>query len=189
MVDLPRSGSRKWTGIVAGDTDSYTLNVLAIDVADAVRGAGGLMFDRRHSGWTVRVFVTGTTDFSPLQILGAQGFSHDGVTALRAMPPHTALALSSAAAARSSLLGSDVWARWRRASAEVMLWGEPPGELRGHLVGMEHRLSGAGHAFKARAWAACGQGEVLPRDERFHGTGRVCTPLNPDLTTFAVDTG
>jgi hypothetical protein len=170
---------------VAADTDSYTLNVVAIDMADAVLGAGGLMFDRRRSGWTVRVFVTDTSDIVPLQILGAQGFSDHVARSFTVIPSHTALVLSSAAAARSSLLCPDVWARWRRESAEVLLWGQPPAELSGHLVGMEHRLSGAGHAFKTRAWAACGHNAVLSRGERFHGTGRMCTPLNPDLTTVA----
>ena len=187
MVDQARSWSLSRTEVEAADTDTYTLDVVAIDVADAVLGAGGLMFDRRHSGWTVRVFVFGTPDIGPLQILGAQGFSDDAVRSFTAIPPHTALAMSSAAAARSSLLCPDVWARWRRKSAEVILWGETPRELSGHMVRMEHRLSGAGHAFKTRAWLACGRDAVLPHDERFHGTGRICTPLNPDLTTVALD--
>lgn len=188
MGESPQRQRPRMVGVVA---DSYTLDVLAIDVADAVEGAGGLMFDRQHEGWTVRVFVLHELDAEPLQILGVQGFPCDGSAAssFTAARPGTALALSGAAMADADLLGRDVWSRWRRQSAEVTVWGEPPEHLRDQMVVMEHRLSGAAHAFKAYAWAACARGPFTPGNERFHGTGLLCTPLNPDLVPITMATG
>lgn len=168
----------------------YTLDVVATDAADAVRAAGGLMFDRIHEGWTVRVFVFEDLDPRPLGILGALGLPYDGIDA--PAPPRTfsALALSSAALARSDEIYQNTLTRLRGGCAEVTLWGDPPEEMRQHLVAMEHRLTSAARAFKACAWAACADGPVLQQNtERFHGLGTLCVPGNPDLIPVTVAIG
>ena len=51
----------------------YRLDVVAPSVAEAVRAAGGWMFDRVMAGWDVRVLVSAGHDDRALQILGADG--------------------------------------------------------------------------------------------------------------------
>ena len=50
----------------------YRLDVVAADVADVVKFAGGWLFDRAMAGWDVTVLVADHPDERPLQILGAQ---------------------------------------------------------------------------------------------------------------------
>lgn len=50
----------------------YRLDVVAPNVDDAVRAAGGWMFDRVMAGWDVRVMVAEGGDFRPLRIIGAE---------------------------------------------------------------------------------------------------------------------
>jgi hypothetical protein len=48
------------------------MELMALDVADALRHAGGWMFDRVASGWTVIVILPKCSDPRSLHILGAQ---------------------------------------------------------------------------------------------------------------------
>ncbi|MGA8547342.1 MAG: hypothetical protein WB785_19075, partial [Mycobacterium sp.] len=50
----------------------YRLDVVAANVADVVRFAGGWLFDRAMAGWDVTVLLVDHPDERPLQILGAQ---------------------------------------------------------------------------------------------------------------------
>ena len=50
----------------------YRLDVVAADVADVVKFAGGWLFDRAMAGWDVTVLLVDHPDERPLQILGAQ---------------------------------------------------------------------------------------------------------------------
>ena len=50
----------------------YRLDVVAADVADVVKFAGGWLFDRAMAGWDVTVLVADHPDERPLQILGVQ---------------------------------------------------------------------------------------------------------------------
>ena len=165
----------------------YTLDVVAVDTADAVRAAGGLMFDRIYEGWTTRVFVLEDLDPRPLHILGAHGLHYDSIDMLAPSKSRTALALSSAALDHSDEVYRNILTRLRRGCAEVTLWGDPPQEMQQHLVAMEHRLTPAGRAFKASAWAACADGAfVQNHNERFQGSGTLCVPGNPDLTPVTI---
>lgn len=49
----------------------YRVDVVACSVADAVRRAGGWIFDHTMQGWTVNVRVPQPCDSRPLEILGA----------------------------------------------------------------------------------------------------------------------
>jgi hypothetical protein len=178
---------RHWQLTVAElDPCGYTLNVAATDAADAVQGAGGLIFDRIREGWTVRVFAIEELDPQPLRILGAQGLTYDATTALTPSRPRIPLALSAATLNHSDGMYREVLSQLRRGAAEITLWGEPPTELQQHVVTMEHRLTAAARAFKRRAHAACGLQAAPVHVERFHGTGTLCVPGNPDLTPVSV---
>jgi len=50
----------------------YRLDVVAANVIDVVKFAGGWLFDRAMAGWDVTVLVADHVDPRPLQILGAQ---------------------------------------------------------------------------------------------------------------------
>src|SRR5439155_14971420 len=49
----------------------YRLDVVAADVVDVVKFAGGWLFDRAMAGWDVTVLLVDHPDERPLQILGA----------------------------------------------------------------------------------------------------------------------
>ncbi len=50
----------------------YRLDVVAPTVLDAVRFAGGWVYDRVMAGWDVTVLVGADEDARPLEILGAE---------------------------------------------------------------------------------------------------------------------
>ena len=59
--------------LVAAELDMrYRLDVVAPTVLDAVRYAGGWIYDRVMAGWDVTVLVGNADDVRPLEILGAQ---------------------------------------------------------------------------------------------------------------------
>ena len=50
----------------------YRLDVVAPSVLDAVRFAGGWIYDRVMAGWDVTVLIGTDEDVRPLEILGAE---------------------------------------------------------------------------------------------------------------------
>ncbi len=50
----------------------YRLDVVAPTVLDAVRFAGGWIYDRVMAGWDVTVLIRDDEDVRPLEILGAE---------------------------------------------------------------------------------------------------------------------
>ena len=50
----------------------YRLDVVAPTVLDAVRFAGGWVYDRVMAGWDVTVLIGNDEDVRPLEILGAE---------------------------------------------------------------------------------------------------------------------
>ena len=166
----------------------YRLDVVAPTVVEAVRAAGGWMFDRVMAGWDVRVLVADGHDERALQILGAD--SGDLETALEIGPngqhPH-------AVAVAADLYGSDARIRdgLRQAldsgQTEVTLWGGTwPADLDRRTVGLvEHRLSTAARAFKAQALAALDT-PVIPAEgigftETFQSGTPASHPVAADL--------
>jgi hypothetical protein len=136
----------------------YRLDVVAPTVSDAVRFAGGWIYDRVMAGWDVTVLVDGDDDLRPLQILGAETLKLDSVLADWEDRPHP-----QTVAVAADLIDRDprVLAHVRDAldagTTEVTLWGEEvPAEI-GHSVdSAEHHLSAAAQAFKSLALAATG---------------------------------
>jgi hypothetical protein len=130
--------------------------LLTPTVADAVRFAGGWLFDRVMAGWDVTVVTGDHGDARPLRILGARVIDLECVLASPLRGPRPEVLSVSA-----ELYSSNVRIRHRMRDAledrmmEVTLWGDRwPSDLDGQVASMPHRLSMAARAFKAQALAA-----------------------------------
>ncbi|MFD0689522.1 hypothetical protein [Actinomadura fibrosa] len=136
--------------------------MLAPDPAEAVRLAGGWLFDRVSAGWDVTVLTAGGAGTRPLRILGARAARLETVLACplriprpRALAVHEGLYRSDARVRRLVLdaLGGG--------TAEVRLWGgDCATDLDDAAGPVCHRPSRAARAFKAQALAAA----ALPDD-------------------------
>ncbi len=144
--------------------------VAAPDVADVVRYAGGWLFDRTVAGWEVTVLVADHSDTRPLRILGATVLDLEQFLAapVRETWPH-AIAVASEMYRSDGRIRDGVLDCLDRGFTEVTMWGEGlPVEL-DHRVGVvQHRVSLAGRAFKARALQAAGLAtDVVAHTEAF----------------------
>ena len=137
----------------------YRLDVVAPSVAEAVRAAGGWMFDRVMAGWDIRVLLhhDAAADDRALQIIGADTGDLESALAIgpNGIRPH-ALAVAADLNHHDSRIREGVRQALDSGQTEVTLWGESwPAELDHSGVGsVEHRLSVAARAFKAQALAA-----------------------------------
>jgi hypothetical protein len=134
----------------------YRLDVVATDVADVVRFAGGWLFDRSMAGWDVTVLVADHVDERPLRILGVQvlDLEYALATAGQRPPPQT-LAAAADLFDGDSRVRRGVLQALDHGATEVTLWGESwPAELDSQVGLVEHRLSAAAQAFKGQALAA-----------------------------------
>jgi hypothetical protein len=134
----------------------YRLDVVASNVVDVVKFAGGWLFDRAMAGWEVTVLLTDHPDDRPLHILGAKTLDLESVLASVETRPRP-----QALAAAADLLGSDPRVRAGVLQAldhgvtEVTLWGKTwPAELDDSVGRVQHQLSTAAQTFKAKALAA-----------------------------------
>ncbi len=133
------------------------LTVLTPSTAEAVRCAGGWLFDQVLAGWDVTVVTAQTDDPRPLEILGARPRELDVICADY---PIMGPCLQSVAV-RTDLYDADervrglVLAAAESGGAEIRLWGEVwPEDFDGRADSVSHRLSLAARAFKAQAMAA-----------------------------------
>ncbi|MBB2991889.1 hypothetical protein FHR72_003379 [Mycolicibacterium iranicum] len=149
----------------------YRLDVVSPTVLDAVRYAGGWVYDRVMAGWDVSVLVSSDEDVRPLQILGADTLDLEAVLEAWEQRPHP-----QTVAVAGDLFGCDdrvrrgVLGALDQGATEVTLWGAPlPGDLGTSVESVvEHRLSAAARAFKAQALAAAGAaGEPIAPTETF----------------------
>jgi hypothetical protein len=162
----------------------YRLDVVAADVADVVKFAGGWLFDRAMAGWDVTVLLADRPDDRPLQILGAQivDLEYALASAGHRPPPQTL-------AAASDLLGCDPRVRQGvlqaldQGAIEVTWWGEAwPVELDDGVGLVQHRLTAAAQAFKAQALAAAAvPGESIGVVETFRSKVMACRSVGADL--------
>jgi hypothetical protein len=136
----------------------YRLDVVAADVADVVRFAGGWLFDRTMAGWDVTVLVAGHPDERPLQILGAATLDLEyALATVGHRPPPQTLAAAADLFGCDSRVRQGVLQALDQGATEVTLWGQTwPVELDDSVGLVEHRLSAAAQAFKAQALAAAG---------------------------------
>jgi hypothetical protein len=134
----------------------YRLDIVAADVADVVRFAGGWLFDRAMAGWDVTVLVADHPDERPLQILGAQILDLEyALATVGHRPPPQTLAAAADLFNGDSRVRQGVLQALDQGATEVTLWGRTwPAELDDSVGLVEHRLSAAAQAFKAQACAA-----------------------------------
>jgi hypothetical protein len=148
----------------------YRLDVVAPTVLDAVKFAGGWVYDRVMAGWDVTVLVGADEDVRPLEILGAEVRDLESVLASWEDRPHP-----QTVAVAADLFDSDtrvhqhVLNALEQGATEVTLWGERlPAELDESVDSVEHHLSAAARAFKTQALAAAdAEASAVARTETF----------------------
>lgn len=140
----------------------YRLDVVAPTVLDAVKFAGGWVCDRVMAGWDVTVLVGDHGDVRPLEILGADALDLESVLAWWEDRPHPqTVAVAVDLFAHDSRVLQHVRNALDGGTTEVTLWGEHlPDELGRSVGAVQHRLSAAARAFKAKALAAANDSEV-----------------------------
>jgi hypothetical protein len=134
----------------------YRLDVVAPTVLDAVRFAGGWVYDRVMAGWDVTVLVGDGEDTRPLEILGAEVLDLESVLASWEDRPHPqTVAVAADLFDRDARVRRGVLEALEQGATEVTLWGEGlPAELDESVDSVQHQLSAAARAFKAQALAA-----------------------------------
>lgn len=162
----------------------YRLDVVAPTVAEAVRYAGGWMFDRVMAGWDVNVLVPHPEDIRPLSILGAQTVDYESVIAAGDDQPHPqALAVAADLIERDARVREGVRRALDHGMTEVALWGDTQPETLGRGVdSVQHRLSAAARVFKAQALAAAEVADLaVDPIETFRSGAMTCPPIGADL--------
>ena len=145
----------------------YQFQVVAGNIADAVRSIGGLIFDRAMAGWEVSVVVDGDTgaDDRPLRILGArvaERLTDPG----RVLPRPHLLAVATDVMVKSDAVRRRVLAIGDDNETEVLLWGRHhPTNMNRTFVAVRHQPSAAAHVFKAQALTAGGAQAMQRADE------------------------
>ncbi|MDT5333875.1 MAG: hypothetical protein QOF31_5172 [Mycobacterium sp.] len=134
----------------------YRLDVVAPTVLDAVRFAGGWVYDRVMAGWDVTILVGDDGDVRPLEILGAEVRDLESVLASWEERPHPqTVAVAADLFDRDARVRQGVLEALEQGATEVTLWGDGlPAELDDSVDSVQHRLSSAARAFKAQALAA-----------------------------------
>jgi len=140
----------------------YRLDVVAADVVDVVKFAGGWLFDRAMAGWDVTVLLADHPDERPLHILGAKIVDlEEALAAAGERPAPQTLAAAADLFGCDSRVRQGVMQALDQGATEVTLWGKTwPAELDDSVGLVQHRLSAAAQAFKAQALAAA----ALPRE-------------------------
>lgn len=160
----------------------YRLDVVAPTVVDAVRAAGGWMFDRVMAGWDVRVMVAEAGDFRPLQIIGAEiaDLETELVHGSAGVHPN-ALAVAAELYGRDARIREGVRQALEQGGTEVTLWGDFwPSELDRSVGSVQHRLTVAAKAFKAQALSAAAEDGEPGAIETFRSAA-LCCPIVADL--------
>jgi hypothetical protein len=183
--DLGSTAVRPSVGVrkSASKLRSYELAVIAIDVGDVVRSAGGWMCDRVRAGWRVTALIPVESDIRPLQILGVKALPFENVYgALRQSSP-TAVAMASEVIEYDNRVRQDIQRVLLRGRTEVTFWGESsPHDLAGWIGEVRHRLSGAARAFKTQALITTSStNAVAGPTEKFRSVGMWYPPNGADL--------
>ncbi|MGY4712545.1 hypothetical protein ACXDF8_23820 [Mycolicibacterium sp. CBM1] len=162
----------------------YRLDVVAPSVEEAVRHAGGWMFDRVMAGWDVNVLLANPADTRPLTILGAQCVDFESMLAAGDDQPHPqALAVAAVLVEEDPRVREGVRRALDHGMTEVALWGEAhPADLDRNVDAVVHRLSAAARVFKAQALAAATVADiVVGAVETFRSGAMSCPPIGADL--------
>lgn len=155
----------------------YRLDVVAADAADAVRFAGGWMYDRVMAGWDVTVLLADRTNERPLHILGVATSDLESALALWAERPHPqTVAVAADLFASDERVRRGVLGALEQGLTEVTLWGEAcPAELDDSVGPVAHQLSAAARAFKSQALTAAAESGPVNATETFR-CGVMATP-------------
>jgi hypothetical protein len=133
----------------------YRLDVVAASAGDAVRAAGGWMYDRATAGWEVTVLLPQACDTRPLQILGVGAVDLDsGFT----RPMSQGLAVSAEVFTADARVRAKVLTALDHRLTEVALWGDGWSLGNRGMTRVQHVLSGAARVFKGYALTAAGIG-------------------------------
>ena len=166
----------------------YRLDVVAPTVAEAVRYAGGWMFDRVMAGWDVNVLLVEDGpergDVRPLRILGAEPVDFESVVAAGDDQPHPqALAVAAGLIDRDERVREGVLRALDQGMTEVAVWGDvEPAALDRGVDSVQHKLSSAARVFKAQALAAAAVTDVAVGPvETFRSGAMSCPPIGADL--------
>jgi hypothetical protein len=156
----------------------YRLDVVAANSADAVRFAGGWMYDRVMAGWDVTVLLADRTDERPLQILGVATSDLEAALASWAERPHPqTVAVAADLFASDERVRRGVLGALEQGLTEVTLWGDNnwPAELDDSVGPVAHQLSAAARAFKSQALTAAADPGSVTDIETFR-CGVMATP-------------
>lgn len=147
----------------------YRLDVVAANAADAVKFAGGWMYDRAMAGWDVTALLADRTDERPLHILGVATSDLESALAQWDNRPHPqTVAVSAELFATNSRVREGVLGALAQGLTEVTLWGNSlPAELDDSVGAVAHHLSAAARAFKGQALAAAADGCAVAGTETF----------------------
>jgi hypothetical protein len=147
---------------------------MASDVADAVRAAGGLLYDRSMCGWQVMVCLAECEDDRPLRVLGVDKVTLDieGDDYVRPLWPDSFI-VSAEIYRADAQVRARFGAASHKAGTEVAIWGSDlPSVIGVPDDRVEHRLTHAARAFKAQAIIAAGLPAAgMGRVETFHRVG------------------
>jgi hypothetical protein len=147
----------------------YRLDVVAPTVLDAVKFAGGWVYDRVMAGWDVTVLIGDDEDARPLEILGAEVRDLESVLESWQDRPHPqTIAVAADLFDRDSRVRKGVLSALEQGATEVTLWGEGlPAEIDKSVDSVQHQLTAAARAFKAQALAAANNSEAVGHTETF----------------------
>ncbi|MCV7153625.1 hypothetical protein [Mycolicibacterium pyrenivorans] len=145
----------------------YRLDVVARDVSEVVRFAGGWLVDRVMAGWDVTVLMYDADDVRPLEILGVKTHDLDAALEEWADRPHPqTVAVAADLFATDERVRRGVLTALDQGMTEVTLWGEHwPDELDSTIGSVRHQLSAAARAFKSQALAATADPHVGTVDD------------------------
>ncbi len=161
----------------------YRLDVVAANSTDAVRFAGGWMYDRVMAGWDVTVLLADRTNERPLHILGVETADLESALAAWEDRPHPqTVAVAADLFVSDERVRRGVLGALDQGLTEVTLWGENwPAELEDSVGPVAHKLSAAARAFKRQALtAAADAGPVTPA-EAFRCGVMATSPVATDL--------
>ncbi len=155
----------------------YRLDVVAANSADAVRFAGGWMYDRVMAGWDVTVLLADRTNERPLHILGVATADLETALALWEERPHPqTVAVAADLFAGDERVRRGVLGALEQGLTEVTLWGDDlPAELDDSVGPVAHQLSAAARAFKRQALTAAADAGPVTGAETFR-CGVMTTP-------------
>lgn len=143
---------------------------MAVDTADSVSAAGGLIFDSIRAGWIVDIYLESLNDERALYVLGARSVALPEAFEFEHEWPD-AVFLSAAVHDRHQGVQRLVAGCIRRQISDIGAWGGSVPGLDAEAMG-EHRLSTAARAFKPHALNAAGLPPHVTNVESFSGGRR-----------------